>query len=66
MSERERDEPLSFGEADEVTLMLGELKDVDPPADLAGTVMARISSHVPARAARVAAVQFSGGRVMAK
>ena len=66
MSERERDEPLSFGEADEVTQMLGELKDVDPPADLAATVMSRISSQAPARTGRVVAFPFSGGKVMAK
>ena len=44
MNERERDEPLSFGKPDEVARMLGEVQDVDPPADLVGTVMAKISS----------------------
>ena len=65
MNERERDEP-EFGGADEVTRMLAELHDVDPPADLAGTVMSRISSQAPARADRVEPVQLSGGRIMAK
>ncbi|HEV8395432.1 MAG TPA: hypothetical protein VGQ37_14235, partial [Vicinamibacterales bacterium] len=66
MSERERDEPLSFGEPDEVTRMLGAMKDVDPPADLVGTVMSRISSGPAVRARRVEPVQFSGGKKMAK
>ena len=66
MNERERDEPLSHGAPDEVTLMLGELRDVDPPADLAGSVMARISSQAPARDARPELVQTTGGKAMAK
>jgi hypothetical protein len=65
MNEREHD-PLSHGAPDEVTLLLGELKDVDPPADLVGSVMARISSGTAVRARRVEPVQFSGGKVMAK
>jgi hypothetical protein len=65
MNEREQ-EPLSHGEPDEVTLLLGELKEVDPPADLAGSVMARISSEAPQRAWRVEPVPVRGGRVMAK
>ena len=66
MSEREPNEPLSHGAPDEVTLLLGELKEVDPPADLVGTVMAKISSGAAVRARRVEPVQFSGGKVMAK
>lgn len=66
MNERERDDPLSHGAPDEVTLMLGELRDVDPPADLAGSVMARISSQAPARGARPELVQTTGGKAMAK
>ena len=66
MSERERDEPLSHGGPDEVTQLLGELKDVDPPAELVGTVMSRISSAAPARVRRLEPVQFSGGKRMAK
>ena len=66
MSEREHDEPLSHGAPDEVTLLLGELKEVDPPAGLAGTVMSRISSEAPARARRLEPVHFRGGTVMAK
>jgi len=60
MNERE------FGVSDEVAQMLGDLKDVDPPADLVGTVMARISSGVPARKRRLEPLQLSGGKVMAK
>ena len=63
---RERDEPLSFGAPDEVSLLLGELKDVDPPADLAGAVMARISSAAPVYPRRPEDVQLPGGRRMAK
>ena len=66
MSEREHDEPLSHGAPDEVTLLLGELKEVDPPAGLAGTVMSRISSEAPARVRRLEPVHFRGGTVMAK
>lgn len=66
MNERERDEPLSFGAPDEVTRILGELKDVDPPADLVGTVMSRISSGAAVRARRVEPVHVSGGKRMAK
>jgi predicted pyridoxine 5'-phosphate oxidase superfamily flavin-nucleotide-binding protein len=66
MSERDTNEPLSFGEPDEITKMLGELKDVDPPADLVGTVMAKISSGAAVRARRVEPIQFSGGKKMAK
>jgi hypothetical protein len=63
---RESDEPLSYGEPDEVTLMLSELHDLEPPAELVGTVMSRISSQAPARAGRVAPIQLSGGKAMAK
>jgi hypothetical protein len=66
MNERERDEPLSHGAPDEVTLMLADLKDVDPPTDLASSVMARISSQAPVREARPELVQISGGKAMAK
>jgi hypothetical protein len=65
MSEREREEA-GFGGPDEVGQMLGELRDVDPPADLVGAVMSQISSLAPARAGRVQPVLISGGRVMAK
>jgi hypothetical protein len=65
MSQRESNEPLSHGAPDEVTLLLGELKDVDPPADLVGTVMSRISMVAPVRARRVEPVH-RGGRPMAK
>lgn len=66
MSEREENEPLSFGAPDEVTQLLGELKDVDPPADMASSVMARISSAAPVYPRRPEAVELTGGRVMAK
>jgi hypothetical protein len=66
MSEGERADRLSFGEPDEVTRMLGEMKDVDPPADLVRTVMSRISSGPALRSRRVEPVQFSGGKRMAK
>jgi hypothetical protein len=66
MSEREHDEPLSHGAPDEVTLLLGELKEVDPPAGLAGTVMSRISSQAPARVRRLEPIQLRVGQSMAK
>src|ERR1051325_2370882 len=60
---QERD--AGFGGTDEVSQMLGELKTVDPPADLVATVMSRISSQAPGRAGAQPA-QSSGGRGMAK
>ena len=67
MSRREREEETGFSGPDEVTQLLDELNEVDPPADLAESVMARISSMAPQRARRVEPlVQFKGGKVMAK
>ena len=66
MNEREPDEPLSHGAPDEVTQLLGELQDVDPPVELAKTVMSRISQVAPAHVRRLEPVQLSGGKSMAK
>jgi len=56
-------EDTGFSGPDEVTRMLDELHDVDPPADLVSHVMSRISSEA---SERTAPVQTTGGKAMAK